>query len=187
MNIEEVWENYSSSLDRFLHSKVSNAADVEDLQQEILIKTYKNLLTLKEHKSVKAWLFQIANNVIIDFYRKKGRTQELEAEELWFLDERNEVRAELSECIAPFIQALPKEHADLLEAIDIQGRSQKEYAEELGIGYSTLKSRVQKSRALLREVFDECCYFQIDQHGRVYGYELKEGEDRCEKKGAGLN
>ena len=67
MNIEEIWQEYRAAIKRFLHSKVSNEADVEDLLQEILIKTYSNLHTVKEQASIKAWLFQIANHVIIDF------------------------------------------------------------------------------------------------------------------------
>jgi len=177
MNIEEIWLEYRSAIKRFLHSKVSNEMDVEDLLQEILIKTYSNLHTIKDQKSIKSWLFQIANHVIIDFYRKKDRHYQLTAEELWLLDEHDEVKYELSNFIAPFIRALPKEHAELLEAIDLQGKSQKVYAEELGISYSTLKSRVQKSRHLLRGIFDDCCHFKIDKNGSIYDYSPK--SDQC--------
>lgn len=170
MNIEDVWQEYRVAIKRFLHSKISNESDVEDLLQEILIKTYKNLDNVKKQKSIKAWLFQVANNAIIDFYRKKGRQQELSAEELWLLDKHDDLKHELSDCVAPFIQALPREHSQLLEAIDIQGKSQKDYAEELGISYSTLKSRVQKSRSLLEDVFDDCCHFKLDKQGNIYDY-----------------
>jgi len=68
MNIEKIWLEYKTALQRFLHSKVSNEADVDDLLQEILIKTYSNLSTVKDQTSIKAWLFQIANHTIIDFY-----------------------------------------------------------------------------------------------------------------------
>ena len=173
MNIEEIWQEYRSALKRFLHSKVSNEMDVEDLLQDILIKTYSNLHTVKDHKSIKSWLFQIANHVIIDFYRKKGRNQELSPAELWMIDKPDEVKDELSDCVAPFIQGLPKEHSELLSAIDLQGKSQKEYAVELGISYSTLKSRVQKSRTLLKKVFDDCCHFKIDKNGSIYDYSQK--------------
>jgi len=41
------------------------------------------------------------------------------------------------------------------------------------VSYSTLKSRVQKSRSLLKKVFDDCCHFNIDKNGSIYDYELK--------------
>jgi len=177
MNIEEIWLEYRSTIKRFLHSKVSNEMDVEDLHQEILIKTYANLHTIKDQNSIKSWLFQIANHSIIDFYRRKDRHHELTADELWLLDEHDEVKDELSNFVAPFIHALPSEHAKLLDAIDLQGKPQKAYAKELGITYSTLKSRVQKSRRLLKGIFDDCCHFKMDKNGSIYDYTPK--SDQC--------
>jgi len=173
MNIEEIWLEYRETLKRFLHAKISNEADVEDLLQDILIKTYNNLSAVKKQSSVKSWLFQIANNTIIDFYRKQARNQDLEIEDKWSLEESQDIKIELSNCITPFIKALPDEHAKLLTAIEVNNQSQKEYAEQIGISYSTLKSRVQKSRRLLKGVFDDCCHFQIDKAGNVYDYNLK--------------
>ena len=173
MNIETIWLDYKAALKRFLHAKVSNESDVDDLLQDILIKTHNNLSTVKDQNSVKSWLFQIANHTIIDFYRHKDKISNLKAEDIYHLDE-NKVRDDLSDCILPFIKALPKEQATLLNAIDIENKSQKEYAQTLGISYSTLKSRVQKSRTMLKSVFDDCCHFEIDSKGNVFDYERKE-------------
>jgi len=173
MKIEDIWLEYRGVLKQFLHAKVSNEADVEDLLQDILIKTYNNLNAVKTQKNVKSWLFQIANNTIIDYYRKKGRAQNAANEELSPLEASEEVNIDLSNCISPFINALPEEHASLLTAIDLNNQSQKQYAEQLGLSYSTLKSRVQKSRGLLKQVFDDCCHFKIDKIGNVYDYDVK--------------
>ena len=173
MNIEEIWLEYRAALKRFLHAKISNEADVEDVLQDILIKTYNNLNSVKTQKSVKSWLFQIANNTIVDYYRKKGRVQAAKNEDLMPDNEPPKSKVDLTNCISPFINALPDEHASLLTAIDINNQSQKQYAEQLGVSYSTLKSRVQKSRALLKQVFDDCCHFKIDKLGNVYDYDVK--------------
>lgn len=173
MSIETIWSDYQVALKRFLHSKVASEADVEDLLQDILLKTFNNLHTIKEQSSVKAWLFQIANHTIIDFYRKKGRKKDVVVEEVWPQQDEREIKKEMSACIVPFINALPAEQADLLMAIDINNQSQKEYAEALGISYSTLKSRVQKSRKQLKEVFDQCCHFEVDKQGNLYDFERK--------------
>lgn len=144
MNIEEVWSEYQSSLKAFLYKNISNPDDVEDLLQDILIKTYNNLTTLQDRKKIKSWLFQVANNTIIDFYRKRSKGNDISQEELWYTDSDNEIYQQLSMCVVPFINGLPKEEAALLTAIEIDGVSQKEHAEKLGMKYSTLKSRVQK-------------------------------------------
>ncbi len=175
MEIEEIWSKYRNSLKAFLHSKISNPSDVDDLLQEILLKTYASLNTLKEKDSIKSWLFQIANRTVIDFYRKNGRPNDLNTEDLWYGDNEHDVKIELSNCVTPFINALPEDMAALISAIEIEGKPQKVYADELGISYSTLKSRVQKARKELRLLFDKCCHYQLDKFGNLIDFEQKSG------------
>ncbi|MBL4796594.1 MAG: RNA polymerase sigma factor SigZ [Oleispira sp.] len=176
MNLEKIWAEYRASLKAFLHSKVSNAADVDDLLQDILLKTYQNLSKVRENESIKSWLFQIANHSIIDFYRRNKTFSELNQEEavsetVWLKAQERNIKQELSACIEPFIHALDESDAELLITIDINGESQRQYAENLGISYSTLKSRVQKARAQLRSLFDNCCKMELDTQGNLMEYQ----------------
>ncbi|OHY96221.1 RNA polymerase sigma factor SigZ [Vibrio rotiferianus] len=169
-NLESIWSEYEHAIHAFLRSKVSNEDDVDDLKQEILLKTYQNLVDIRDVSSVKSWLFQIANNAIIDFYRKRARNQrdnDLVADDLWFEEQESNLKQELSKCIAPFVQALPDEQSQLLSSIELEGMSQQKLAEEQGISYSTLKSRVQKGRVELKKLFEECCSFSFDKQGRM--------------------
>ncbi|WP_310619199.1 RNA polymerase sigma factor SigZ [Flexibacterium corallicola] len=177
LSLDAIWGEYHARLAAFLHTKVSNKADAEDLLQDIMLKSYRSLPSIRENSSIKAWLFQITNNTIIDFYRKKGRENPLVAEDLWFAEDEITVDQELSRCVAPFISALPEDKAVLLRAIELEGHSQKEYARQQGIAYSTLKSRVQKAREQLRLVFEECCHFSLDARGMVTDFEAK--HDSC--------
>ncbi|NOH78216.1 RNA polymerase sigma factor SigZ [Vibrio sp. RE86] len=183
LTLEEVWGQYQKALKSFLHSKVSNPDDVDDLQQEILLKTHQNLSSVKDADSVKSWLFQLANRTIIDFYRKRARQQrdsELQAEDLWFEQEEATLEQEMAECIKPFVDALPSDQSSLIDAVDLQGESQKRLAEKVGVSYSTLKSRVQKGRLELRKLFEDCCTLQLDKHGNVMECEAKSNScGRC--------
>lgn len=180
MNLESIWQEYSTSLRSFLHSRVSNDEDVEDLLQEVLIKTHQNLNTVVSSEKIRPWLFQLTNNTIIDFYRKKGRVKDVSAADLWYAEDDVVVEQALAQCVEPFIRALPKKSADLLLAIDIEGQSQKEYAEKAGVSYSTLKSQVQRGRAKLRTLFDDCCSLTLDKHGNVMEFTTKSGGcDSC--------
>ena len=180
MNVENIWHEYQGSLKRFLQKNISDPDDVDDLLQEVLIKSYNNLPKLRDSKKLKSWLFQIASNTIRDFYRRKKPNLDLESENLWYEEAELQASQQLSDCIVPFISALPKADADLLTAIEINGVSQKEYAETSGINYSTLKSRVQKSRQALYALFDQCCTFSIDSRGNVYQFQSKnQGCERC--------
>ena len=173
LDFEGIWQGYNRSLKSFLHSKVANQADVDDLLQDILIKTHNNLHTLKDAKNAKAWLFQIANRTIIDFYRQSSTPKQLSADDLWYNQSDDGIRADLERCIEPFMKALPDGSAKLLIAVDLEGKAQKELAEEMDISYSTLKSRVQKSRLQLLKLFEDCCHFTFDCRGNISGYTEK--------------
>jgi len=173
MNVEVVWKEYSASLKAFLHTNISNPADVDDLLQDILIKTYQNLHHVKDIKKIKPWLFQVASRAIIDFYRKQAKGNNLTTDDLWYHGDDQSVHAQLSQCILPFIQALPADDAQMLTSIEIEGLSQKEFAEKTGMKYSTLKSRVQKSRGKLNTLFQQCCELSIDSKGCIIDFQSK--------------
>lgn len=180
--IDQIWQAYGNNLKALLHAKLGNPADADDLLQEILLKTHQQIGTLTSADKLKPWLFRLANNTVIDFYRARGRRPPLSAEDLWYSDEDSEAdqtQATLSSCILPFLDALPTDTAELLRAIDIEGRSQKAYAEELGVSYSALKSRVQRGRTQLRAVFEQCCVMELDACGRLVSYEPRGKSCNC--------
>ncbi|AZV77989.1 RNA polymerase sigma factor SigZ [Parasedimentitalea marina] len=178
MDVEKIWFEYRARIKAFLHSRVSNVADVEDLLQEISIKTFVGISALDDPSKVQSWLFQTAHRTIIDFYRKNGSAKDMHADDLWYSEDEPETRHELERCVEPFIAALPSETAQLLTAIDIEGQSQKDYAAAHGLPYSTLKTRVKNGRRALRSVFDNCCRFTLDSRGNLSEYHSK--SDSCE-------
>ena len=173
MNVETVISEYQSSLRAFLQSRLRNASDVDDVLQDALMKTFRNISSLKSGDKIKPWLFQIANNALMDHYRRAKRDNSISAEDLWYDDEDSQHAFE--GCLEPFLSALPPESGDLLRKIEIEGASQKDYAEEIGISYSTLKSRVQSSRKQLRGLFEHCCGIAFAADGSVLDYSQKPG------------
>jgi RNA polymerase sigma-70 factor (ECF subfamily) len=173
MNIEKRWSVYTVSLKAFLSSKVSNSADVEDVYQDTLVKAYKNIHTLKSDDNFKPWLFSIASNTVNDFYHQKKNAKKIRHNSLWYGENDYDIKRSLAQCIEPFFQSLEREIAEVMFSIDIEGQSQKSYAEQHGISYSTLKSRVQKGRRQLRELYERCCLFTFDHSGNLLEYDLK--------------
>ena len=167
MKIEQIWEEYNIGIRKFLLSRVSDPILVDDLSQDIWVKVFNNLHTLNSEESVKSWMFQIANRAIIDFYRKSGKTIDFDFDNLPDNIDEPEAFESLANCIVPFIKELPQEESKLLMSIEIDGISQKEYAEKNNINYSTPKSRVQKSRLNLKGVFENCCKFALNSQGGI--------------------
>jgi len=177
MGIEKIWSEYRVRIQAFLNSRVSNPEDVEELLQEVFIRAYHNLDNLKSKEKVKSWIFQIASNVISDFYRKNKNIDAVHPEDLWYVDQEVDAEHIFSPCVQPLINDLPDDTAKLLTVIDLKGQSQKEYAENNGISYSTLKSRVQKGRKMLHALFHEYCDISVDRRGQIIEYNVK--TDKC--------
>ena len=177
MEFEQLWREYRDQLRQFLLSRVRNPADVDDLLQEILIKTYRHLNTVKEPEKFPAWLFQVARNLLIDYYRKvqtQASRQELAARAFLTGNKQEadeQVWQDLTHCLQPFLSQLPEKYRAAIEAVDLAGASQKELAMQLGLSHSAVKSRVQRGRKLLKAMFQECCRYQLDARGNLVDFE----------------
>ncbi|MEM9508794.1 MAG: RNA polymerase sigma factor SigZ [Cyanobacteria bacterium P01_E01_bin.35] len=181
MEFRQLWQEYSDQLRQFLRLRVNNRADVDDLLQEILIKTYQHLNTVKDPNKFPPWLFQIARNTLIDYYRKTKR--EIYRQDVSALTEEKvelyeQVRQELTNCIRPFLSQLPDKYREAIDAVDLQGVPQKELAKKLGLSYSAVKSRVQRGRRQLKAMFQECCHYELDALGNLVDFEVKSSNCR---------
>jgi RNA polymerase sigma-70 factor (ECF subfamily) len=178
MQLDQIWQDYSGALRGFLRKRVANEADVDDLLQEILIKTHAHLSDVRDPAALRAWLFQVARNATVDFYRKRGKAQTVNAGDLWY-GQAEEVGAlqELEGCVNVFLSALSPQDAELLRAVDLDGRRQKDVAAEMGLSYSTLKSRVQAAREKMADQYRACCAIELGAKGEIL--EATPRETRC--------
>jgi RNA polymerase sigma-70 factor (ECF subfamily) len=92
------------------------------------------------------------------------------------LDESDELHAALGECVALFVARLPPSYREAITLTELEGMTQKDAAELLGISLSGMKSRVQRGREKVREMFHEVCQVSVDCRGRVIGCEPRAAE-----------
>jgi RNA polymerase sigma-70 factor (ECF subfamily) len=179
MPADALTQEYRDAVHRFLRRRVADPSDAEDLLQDVLLKVHQALPGLDPATPLKPWLYRIARNASVDFYRRRSRQKgaaALHPEDLWYGGEP-EAAHDLDRCIEPMIRRLPEPSAALLRRIDLEGQSQRDYAAERGLAYSTVKSRVQSARAELRRLFGQCCHFGLDAQGNVMDYTRK--SDTC--------
>lgn len=68
---DELYQKYHQELYRFLYYMVKNKEQAEDLVQEVYIRVLKAYDRFEGNSSEKTWLFSIAKNVAIDYFRKQ--------------------------------------------------------------------------------------------------------------------
>jgi RNA polymerase sigma-70 factor (ECF subfamily) len=64
-------ETYGSSLLRYFYRNIGNRTEAEDLLQEVFLRLVRNLKNYKEKERFEVWLYRLARNLLIDYWRKR--------------------------------------------------------------------------------------------------------------------
>lgn len=146
--------------------------DAEDILQDVFYQLLTNYRITEPIEQLTAWLYTVARNKIIDWYRKK-RPQSMPVimeeegplllEDILYdpsfdpdqLYERSLVWTELAEAL----DELPEEQRSVFSMHELEGKSFKEMAEMTGESVNTLLSRkryaVLHLRTRLQQLYDE--------------------------------
>jgi RNA polymerase sigma-70 factor (ECF subfamily) len=81
----QVYDSYVTQIYRFIYFKVSSQHDAEDLTSEVFLKAWNYIVSKEESvENLKALLYRIARNLVIDFYRSKAKREYVREEEVLF-------------------------------------------------------------------------------------------------------
>ena len=176
VGVGEVWEELHTPLLGFILAHVRDRDLAEDLLQDVMMRVHRHADEVHRVAAIDAWVHQIARNAIVDHYRRAVVRRELPSG-IEPRSERPEAAAiggdpsgELAACVRPLLARLSPAHRQALELTELGGLTQTAAAEQLGLSTSGMKSRVQRARAELKDVFVACCDIELDGHARVTGY-----------------
>jgi RNA polymerase sigma-70 factor (ECF subfamily) len=161
----EIWPHAATVL-RTAQFLCHDAAEADDLAQEVMLKAFKNLSQFRPGTDVKAWLMTILRNTRTDRLRAQAShrrdvsldqlatelqaSPELPPDEPW-----NEPEAVLQEFsdqqVIHALKELPEEIRWTLLLVDVGGMDQAQAAEILDVPVGTVKSRAHRGRGMLRE------------------------------------
>ena len=83
-----LYDKYFDKIYRFIYYKTSSKEVAEDLTSDTFLKALEAIKRFKGD-NFQAWLYKIARNNVIDSYRKKKST--VNVDDLWFLGEKNNI------------------------------------------------------------------------------------------------
>ena len=153
-------------LRNFVRRRIADAAEAEDILQDVFLELVAASVSVHPLEDVTAWLYRVARNRIIDFWRKRSPSPpgesrgegEDEGEGIEDLlpssdagPEAAYARSVMLEEIDAALNELPAEQRDVFIAHELEGRSFKEIAAATGVGVNTLLSRKRYAVLHLRE------------------------------------
>lgn len=167
----EAVARFEAELRRFVARRVPGP-DADDVLQDALLRVHLGVGALRSRERLAPWVYRVARSAIIDHHRRHGGVRapqdaREEVEETLPEEPAEETRTMLTACVAPFLEQLPAEQAEALRLTDLGGLTQAEAAARLGVPLPTLKARVRRGRARMREAFEACCELVQDGRGAV--------------------
>ena len=160
------WHHHEAELRRWLIAKLGNTADAEDALQLVFEKAMLQGERFCSVENARAWLFQVARNLLIDSYRMQKKMVEL-SEDLSHDTPEPDAVDELSECLPRVLAELSDEDREAISLCDLSGISQQRYARMKGISLSAAKSRIQRARKRMRKRLETGCRIQRDDAGNI--------------------
>lgn len=175
------WRELEARLRPYVTRRVGSAAEVDDIVQEILVRVYRGLAALRDDESFGGWVYRIAAHAIADAARSRARDPAPHGADLADVgdpgrEEAADLRLELGDCVALFVARLPSPYREAITLTELNGLTQKEAAGMLGTSLPAMKSRVQRGRDKIREMFEACCVISVDCRGRVVDCEARDRE-----------
>ena len=151
--LEQVYTDYYGKVMGYISVRISNWADAENLCSDVFMKVQQKLENYDDSKaSISTWVFTITRNTVIDHFRKKRPTEELDEN----LSDDSEVdenllNQETLSQLAGALMRLPEQLRDLIVLRYYDGKPLTEIAELMGLSYGAVKLRHQNALMLLRE------------------------------------
>jgi RNA polymerase sigma-70 factor (ECF subfamily) len=156
---EQVVQEHSARVYRLAYRLTGNRQDAEDLTQEVFVRVFRSLSSYTPG-TFEGWLHRITTNLFLDQVRRKQRIRfdslpedagdrlagsgDLAPERAW---EHNNLDHDVQRAL----DTLPPEFRAAVVLCDIEGLSYEEIAATLGVKLGTVRSRIHRGRAQLRQ------------------------------------
>jgi len=178
---EDLISRYTEKVYRLAFRITRNSEDAEEILQDVCISVFQKINSFEGKSAFSSWLYRITANASLMKLRQRKKHSSLELDEKILTEQDNwtyqrsdtcdveymSIRHELRIRLKKAIQSLPEDYKAIFMLRDVDGLSNIEIAELLNLSVAAVKSRLHRSRLLLRQELvdfqtsDEASTFQI--------------------------
>ena len=157
-------ERYSAKLFRYGKKFLSNDDNIEDVVQDVFIKTYQNIKSFDITQRFSPWIYRIAHNTYINAIKKQNSgpmylfdfdtlVSHTVVEENPIIKEREQ--KEIKEVVDKGLKEIEPKYREILVLYYIEDFSYKEIADILQIPVGTVGVRIMRAKEILKEKYKE--------------------------------
>lgn len=177
--VSAAWQAHEAELRSYLRHRAADVATADDVLQDVFVKAMRQGQGFCTLDNPRAWLFQVARNALVDRARTAHPhevfTDELAATTPFDLEAMAPVDA-LADCLTRTLAELPADDQHILRACDLQGQTQRAFAQANGLSLPAAKSRLLRARQKLRDRLTRVCQISFEPDGTVCGHAGREGD-----------
>jgi len=178
----DIYEGFHEKIRCYL-ARIVDETEAEDLAQEVFIKVGRGLKDFRRESSLSTWIYKIATNTARDRLRsislqkgapdvQQGSDVGEAGEEYILTDhkpslEASLIKKEMNECIRGIVEGLRENYRTVLVLSDFEELSNVEIAGILGISSDTVKIRLHRARANLRQELGAKCSLYRDERNEL--------------------
>lgn len=187
LDFQKIYDTFQPKIRRYL-TRLVGENEAEDLTQEVFVKVRQGLRNFRGKSHLSTWIYRIATNAGLDRLRSPSfqhMVQEslsndsvvegeigIEDKDVWTGEkapsvEQELIRKEMNECIRNFIEKLPENYRTILVLGELEGLKNHEIAEILRVSIDTVKIRLHRARAKLKEELQTHCSFYRDERNEL--------------------
>ena len=173
---EEIVRRFQDRVYRLALGMTGNDTDAEEIAQETFLHVFKGLPAFRGDSSLSSWIYRVAANASLMVLRRQRRRPQLSLDDTrpeftedgtghvqtpgaWVIEPDEAILSgELMSLVERSISELPEKYRLVLLLKDVEGLSNAEVAETLGLTLPTVKARLHRSRLIVRDELDH--YFR---------------------------
>ncbi len=173
LDSQALFAEYHQRLYRYTLSLLRDPAEADDATQETLVRAVRQIESLRDGQALTTWLYRIATHVCFDRLRQRGRDKTIgPADEPYDLEQAEDdapsleqiiERSDMSACVQRYLDGLSDSYRAVILLHDLDGLTNPQIAEALGLSLATVKIRLHRARVRLHAQLEAGCAFSHDE------------------------
>lgn len=162
-----IYSRHKTELTIGIIRMVKSTELTEELLQDLFMRLWANRETIDPSKSIRAYLYKAAKNMVIDLLRRAAKEQYIHQQiiaassELYQHVEESLFKKENEALLKQAIDQLPPQRKKIFVHCKLEGKSYKEVADLYHISTTTVNDHIQKSTHAIREYLMRKPGFQL--------------------------
>jgi RNA polymerase sigma-70 factor (ECF subfamily) len=157
-----IMDRYGIKIGRYINRLINNDADAQDLVQQVFINVYTDIFSFDEKRKFSSWIYRVAHNVAVNYFRKKKIKISLEsnpavANKLFSKDDVFEevTREEAKDKMVSLLDELPEKFKTPLILRFQEDKTYEEISDILRIPKNTVGTLISRAKKSLKKEIEK--------------------------------